>query len=176
MTDRIRGAPTRPTPLGPGGRPFRGWRVAPLVLSLGAFAANAVILLSDRAPGLFRRLSDRIDAGVTRAAGATGVDVPGGAVRVPQSDFDVHVVIWAVAALLVGLAAWSWLSLLLAGGSVFTVSVALELSQQLLTNSRTVQLRDVVANAVGTGCGTGAVAAFGLAWWVLSTRRSGPRG
>jgi len=140
----------------------------PLLLSLGAFAANAVILLSDRAPGLFRRLSARIDAGVSRAAGAAGVDMPGSDVGVPRSDFDVHVVIWAVAALLVGLAAWSWLTLLLAGGAVFASSVALELAQRRYTNSRTVQLEDLVANAVGVTCGTVAVAGFALAWWAVS--------
>jgi hypothetical protein len=166
---------SRSTPLGPGGRPFRGWRIVPLVLSLGSFAANAVILLSDRAPGLFRSVSARIDAGVSRAAGATGVDVPGRTVRVPQSDFDVHVLIWGVAALLVGLAAWSWPSLLVAAGSVFATSVAVELGQRWLTVSRTVQLADVLGNAVGVTCGTCAVVGFALAWRAVSTRRSAPR-
>ncbi len=143
---------------------MRGWRIVPLLLSLGAFAANAVILLSDRAPGLFRRLSARIDAGV-----------PGADVGVARSDFDVHVVIWAVAALLVGLAAWSWLSLFLGSTVVFAWSVALELAQRRFTNSRTVQFDDLVANAAGVACGTGAVALFALAWWVVSrgSRRSG---
>ena len=154
---------------------MRGWRLVPLLLSLGAFAANAVILLSDRAPGLFRRLSARIDAGVSRAAGVAGVDVPGSDVGVPQSDFDVHVVIWAVAALLVGLAAWSWLSLFLGSTVVFASSVALELAQRRFTNSRTVQFDDLVANAAGVACGTGAVALFALAWWVVS-RGSGRSG
>jgi len=144
------------------------------VLSLGGFAANGLILLSDRAPGLFGRISARIDAGVTRAAGATGVDVPGGDVRVPQSDFDVHVAIWAVATLLVGLAAWSWLSLCMAGGSVFLTSVAVELSQQFLTTSRTVQRQDVMANAVGVLTGSCAVAVFALVWSAVSARRPAP--
>lgn len=162
----------RPPPLGPGGRPFRGWRVAPFLLSFGAFGANAVILLSDRAPGLFRRVSARIDAGVSRAAGATGVDVSG---QVPRSDFDVHVVIWAIAALLVGLAAWSWLSLLLASAGVFASSVGLELAQGRFTRVRTVQLGDVRANAVGVLSGVCAVAVFTIVWWAVSTRRSAPR-
>lgn len=161
----------RLSPLGPGGRPFRGWRILPLLLSLGALAANAVILLSDRAPGLFRRLSARIDAGVSRAAGATGVDVPGGRVRVPRSDFDVHVLIWAVAALLIGLATWSWASLVLGSATVFGSSVALELAQRTYSNSRTVQFEDVVANAVGVMAGTFAVAAFALVWKAVSALR-----
>lgn len=136
------------------------------------FAANTVILLSDRAPGLFRRVGARIDAGVSRAAGATGVDVPGGRVRVPQSDFDVHVAIWGLAALLVGLGMWSWFSLAVAEGTVFAGSVALELSQRVLTNSRTVQLADVMGNVTGITAGTCAVAAFALVWRAVSTRRT----
>lgn len=162
----------RLTPLGPGGRPFRGWRIVPLLLSLGALAANAVILLSDRAPGLFRRLSARIDAGVSRAAGAAGVGLPDSSVGVPRSDFDVHVVIWAVAALLIGLASWSWASLLLGSATVFASSVALELAQRSYSRSRTVQSEDVVANAVGVVAGTCVVVAFTLVWKAVSAMRS----
>jgi len=151
---------------------LRGWRVPALLLSLGAFAVNAVILLSDRAPGLFRKLSARIDAGVSRAVDSTGVGSPGGNVRVPQSDFDVHVLIWAVAALLVGLGMWSWVSLAVGSGTVFASSVVVELCQRTLTSARTVQLEDVVGNAVGVLTGTCAVAAFALAWWAISARRS----
>jgi hypothetical protein len=167
----------RPPPLGPGGRPFRGWRIVPLLLSLVAFAANAVVLLSDRAPGLLSRLSSRIDAGVQRAAGAAGVDVPGASVRVPQSDFDVHVAIWAVAALLVGLAMWSWASLVAGSAAVLVASAGLELSQQLFSQARTLQFQDLVGNVLGVVTGTSAVAAFALVWQLfLSTRRSPPPG
>lgn len=144
----------------------------PLLLSVGSFAVNGVILLSDRAPGVFSRVSSRIDAGVSRAAGATGVEVPG---RVPQSDFDVHVVIWGVAALLIGLAAWSWASLAIANATVFASSVVIELSQRVFTQTRTVQRGDVFANAVGVTGGTCAVAAFALVWWAVRTRRFSPR-
>jgi hypothetical protein len=163
----------RAPPLGPGGRPFRGWRVVPLLLSLAALAANAIVLLSDRAPGLLSRVSARIDAGVHRAAGAAGVDVPGGSVRVPQSDFDVHVAIWAVAALLVGLGMWSWASLVTGSAVVLVSSAVLEFAQQAYSRSRTVQLEDLLANVVGVGAGTCVVAAFALAWRLLvGTRRS----
>jgi hypothetical protein len=165
----------RPPPLGPGGRPFRGWRVVPLLLSLVALVVNAVILLSDRAPGLFSRLSSRIDAGVHRAAGATGVDVPGGSVRVPQSDFDVHVLIWAVAAVLVGLAMWSWASLVVGSAAVLVASAGLELAQQSYSRSRTVQFTDVMGNTLGVVTGTCAVAAFAVAWRLVVTTRRSPR-
>jgi hypothetical protein len=145
-----------------------------VLLSLGSFAANAVILLSDRAPGLLGRLSARVDAGISRAAGATGLDVPGRDVGVPRSDFDVHVAIWALAALLVGLAAWSWVSLLLANGLVLSGSVALELSQRFLTTSRQVQLQDLLGNTLGVLAGTCAVAAFAVLWRL--THRVSPEG
>ena len=164
--------PGRQSPLGPGGRPFRGWRIVPVLLGVAAFAANAVVLLSDRAPGLLRRVSRRIDAGVDRAADATGIDVPGRSVGVPRSDFDVHVAICAIAALLVGLAMWSWLSLLVGNGLVFGVSVALELAQAGYTRSRNVELTDVAANAVGVLTGTLAVAAFAALWRLTHTRTS----
>ncbi len=141
-----------------------------MLLSLAAGAANAVVLLSDRGPGLLRRISRRIDAGVDRAADATGIDVPGRNVRVPPSDFDVHVAIWAVAALLVGLAMWSWLSLLVANAVVFSASVALELAQAGYTRSRDVELSDLVANAVGVVAGTVAVAAFAVLWRLTRRR------
>ena len=163
----------RAPPLGPGGRPFRGWRIVPLLLGLAAFGVNAVILLSDRAPGLFRRLSSRIDAGMQRAAGAAGVDVPGASARVPQSDFYVHVAIWAVAALLVGLAMWSWASLVLASVAVLVTSAGLELAQQAYSRSRTVQFDDLVGNTLGVAIGTCAVAAFALAWRLFVSRGSG---
>ena len=167
-----RGLEERSPPLGPGGRPFRGWRALPLVLSLGAAGANAVILLSDRAPGLFGRISRRVDAGVSRAADAAGVSLPGAAQRVGRSDFDVHLALWAVVALLVGLATWSWLTLFLAGGTVFVGSVALELAQETLTNSRTVQRGDILGNAAGVILGTCVVAAFAVVWQAFNTMRS----
>jgi hypothetical protein len=163
----------RPPPLGPGGRPFRGWRVLPLLLSLGAGAANAVILLSDRAPGFLSRLSARIDAGVTRAAGAAGVDVPGAPVGVPRSDFDIHVLIWGLAALLVGLAMWSWASLVMGSAAVLVASAALEFAQEAYSRSRTVQLQDLAGNTLGVAAGTCAVAAFALVWRLFVNRGSG---
>jgi len=142
---------------------------------LGALVLNAVILLSDRAPGVFRRLSSRIDAGVQRAAGAAGVDVPGGSVRVPRSDFDVHVAIWAVAALLVGLAMWSWASLVMGSAAVLVASAGLELAQNAYSRSRTVQLEDLMGNTLGVVTGTCAVAAFSLIWRLLVNTRRSPR-
>ena len=141
-----------------------------MLLALGALGANAVILLSDRAPGLLGRVARRIDVGVDRAANAAGIDVPGRNVQVPRSDFDVHVAIWAVAGLLVGLAMWSWLSLLLGNGLVFAGSVVLELAQAGYSRSRTVELTDIAGNAVGVALGTLAVATFAALWGMTRPR------
>jgi len=132
-----------------------------MALALVALAANLVILLSDRAPGLFRRLSGKIDAGVTRAAGVAGTPSD---IRVPQSDFDLHVALWGIAALLVGLAMWSWLSLLLGGATLFAVSVVVEGSQAVLTTTRTVQGADVAPNLLGVALGTVAVVVLAVLW------------
>ena len=67
------------------------------MLAAAALVANTVILLSDRAPGMFRRLSDRLDVGTVRAAAAQVT--PGG--DLPRSDFVIHVTLWAVAGLAV---------------------------------------------------------------------------
>lgn len=136
---------------------------------------NAVILLSDRAPGLLSRVSARIDAGMSRAADATGVDVPGTSVGGPRSDFDVHVVIWAAAAVLVGLAMWSWASLAVGSAVVLAASATLELAQQEYSRLRTFQFNDLVANTLGVAAGTCAVAAFALVWRLSVNRESGRR-
>lgn len=151
----------RPVPLGPGGRPFRGWRIVPLLLAVVAFGVNLAILLSDRAPGLFRRLSLKVDAGVTRAANAAGAQSD---VRVPQSDVDIHIALWAMATLLVGLAMWSWASLFLSAGAVLCASLVVEGSQAFLTATRTVQASDAAANVVGVVVGLVAVVAVAGAW------------
>ncbi len=76
----------------------------------------------------------------------------------------MHVLIWGVAALLLGLATWSWLSLFMASSTVFASSVVLEMAQGAYSRSRTVQFSDLVGNAVGVLIGAGLVAAFSLVW------------
>jgi hypothetical protein len=160
----------RPTPLGPGGRPLRGLRVIPTLLVVGSLAANAAVLLSDRAPGLLRRLSVRIDAGGSRAAGvASRTNIP------TDTDFAVHVLIWGVAAVLVGLAAWSWGSVLFGGTAVFASSVVLEAAQQSFSSTRTVQAADVAANALGVAAGLAAVTALALLWRAAAAVLRPPR-
>ena len=164
----------RPTPLGPGGRPLRGLRIPVALLGLANVAANGVIMLSDRAPGLLRRLSTSVDAGVVRAATAAGAARAAADARIPQSDVHVHLAVWASAALLVGLAAWSWPSLLVGAGAVFALSAGMEAAQGLYSSTRSVQLADLVANAVGVAAGAGAAALVAVLWRLAWGARTGP--
>ncbi len=159
----------RATPLGPGGRPLRGLRAIPTLLVLGSVAANAAILLSDRAPGLLRRLSVKIDAGGSKAAGVAS------RAHISTDDFAIHVLIWGIAAVLVGLAAWSWGSMLFGGAAVLASSVGLEAGQRFFSTTRTVQAADVTANALGVAAGLGAVAVLALFWLGAAAVFGAPR-
>ena len=117
-------------------------------------------MLSDRAPGLLRRLggdvlarlSERIDAG---AQAADVLRDP----RLPESDAIVHVAVWAAAVVLVGWAVWTWRGLVVGAAVVFAASLVVEFAQGRYTDSREVQTSDIEANAIGIVLGTVAVAA-----------------
>lgn len=155
-------APT-PSPFGPDGQPFAGLRPWALgVFGVGLLALGPV-MLSDRAPSLFRRASNRIEAYMPSwlTARANG--------PLPESDVAVHLVVYAALALLLVLAVWSWRSLLITQLLMLVASIALELSQGVLTVHRSVELSDMVANAIGQGAGVSA----GLALFYLWRIRSG---
>ena len=145
----------RLSPLGPGGRPFARWRPVAALLSTGAFLASALVLFSDRAPGLLQRLSDRVDAGSSRAAHLA-------AQTRPQSDFEIHLFVWVVVTVLVGLAMWSNRSLLVSAVAVLVISILAERAQDLLTQTRDLQISDVVANAIGVSAGLGLVSGLAI--------------
>lgn len=146
------------TPLGPGGAPFARWRPIPFLVGAVVALPTALLMLSDRAPGWLARFTQMMASTTPRTAQAVR-DSP-----VPDAPFLVHVLVWAVAAALVFLVAWSWLSVV--GGTVLVVAagVAIEVAQELLSDSRTAQARDVVANLVGIGLGIG----VGLAIWAIA--------
>jgi VanZ family protein len=148
-------AARRMSPLGPGGRPFAGWRPAVALLGVGAMLATAVLLMSDRAPGLLRRLSSRIDSGSSRAARLA-------AETRPQSDFEIHILVWAGITVLVGLAMWSSRSLLVSAVAVLALSVGAERAQLLVTSTREMQLGDLVANTIGVLTGLGVVSGLSI--------------
>lgn len=131
------------------------FRVFAGLIALGAVAFNAALMLSDRAPaalqrvsgGLARRLSERLDADQrSRLAELSG---DGRA----DSDFVVHVGVWAVATVLVGIAVWSWGGLALGAVAVFAGSLVVEFGQGVWSDTRSVESDDIVANAVGVGAG-----------------------
>lgn len=144
-----------PTPLGPGGRPFAGWRPLAALSSVGWMLVAAIVLVSDRAPGLLRRLSDRIDVGSSRTAELA-------AQARPESDFEIHVYLWAAVALFVGLASWSNRSLLVSAIGVFALSVVAERAQDALSHTRDAQFGDLVANLVGVLAGLGLVCGLAI--------------
>ena len=120
------------------------------LLSVGALMISAVLLMSDRAPGLLNRVSARIDAGSSRAARlAAGTR--------PQSDFEIHIVVWAVITVLVGLTMWSNRSLVAAAIVVLMTSVVAERAQAALTATREMQLSDLVGNTIGVLVAVGLV-------------------
>lgn len=154
----------RASPLGPGGRPFSPARVAVLLLVLGSLGVVGVLMLSDRAPGALRSVSDRLDAPARLPPNAVG-DVT------PASDTLVHLVVWGVVSALVGLVAWSWRSLAVGALGVLALATFVELAQDPLTRTRTTEASDLVTNAVGVGAGVLVVALWTLAWRAWSRVR-----
>ena len=116
---------------------------------------GAIVLLSDRAPGLLERISRRIDVGSSRAAQLASQ-------ARPQSDFEIHIVLWAVITVVVGLTMWSNRSVLASAIVVLMGSVAAERAQEALTVSREMQLSDVVANTIGVLAGLGVVTGLAI--------------
>ncbi len=124
-------------------------------------AVNTVVLLSDRAPGLLHRLSDRLAVDtlrVTAAQVAPGSDLP-------RSYFLMHVALWALATALVGLAMGSTGSKVVAAGLVLLYSAGVELAQAMVTDSRSPQPADMVANTLGVAAGLAVAVGVGFALW-----------
>lgn len=133
----------RLTWFGPGGQPFGGLRpYVALLLGLGCVAVGPV-MLSDRAPSLFRQASRRVEAALPSWLAG---QVDG---RLPEPDLLVHLVIYFLFGLLISLFVWSWASLIVGQFLVMASGLGLELSQAVFTNNRSVELSDMVANLVG---------------------------
>ncbi|MFK7917315.1 MAG: hypothetical protein AB8G14_04490 [Ilumatobacter sp.] len=137
----------------PHARPAVAVRV---VIGLAAAATalfNVALMLSDRAPGLTKRLfgdfavrlSARLDASARFGELTDG--------RTPGNDAIVHIGVWAVAMTLVGLAVWRWTSLAIASLVLFVGSVFVEIGQGRYSSTRAVEMSDVLANGVGVGAG-----------------------
>lgn len=153
------------SPLGPGGRPWSRLRTLSTTLAALVIASNTVLMLADRAPKVLRGAAKRLDTNAPRAAARVASEA-----RAHSSDTLVHVTVWALAATLVGLAAWSWGSALLAGAGTLGYSLLVEAAQPLLSTSRQVQSQDVLANLAGVALGLAATAAFTGAWHLIRAR------
>ncbi len=149
------------TPLGPGGRPFARWRGPLTILALAAIAVTVAVLLSERAPGVIGDVSDRVSARLERRAPEASDAAARAAARagIEESDAWAHIGLWSAATVLVGLATWSWASLVGAVLLLLGGSTALELVQERLAPSRITEWTDVAANTVGIGLGLAVVVA-----------------
>ena len=142
------------------------------LIALCALLFNVVLMISDRAPRVTRRLfgdfaqrlADRLDATDT----IDSRDLPG-------SDAIVHIGVWAVASLLVALTIWRWSALVPVSLAVFAASVVVEFGQGRYSTSRAVEFSDVLANLVGVGVGTGIATLCILAWSWISRALRGSR-
>jgi hypothetical protein len=121
---------------------------------------TAALLLSDRAPGLMRRVlgssAERLWARIDAAGAPTAL----GEEARTRPDFVVHLVIWAVVTVLVALTVWTVWGVVWAMVGTLAASVTLELLQGRWTHSRAVEAVDLVANT--TGVLIGGVAALGI--------------
>ena len=125
------------------------------LVAVGNALVVGVVLMSDRAPGLLDRISRRIDTGSSRAAQLASQ-------ARPQSDFEIHIVLWAVVTVLVGLTMWSNGSVLASAILVLTASVVIERAQEAFTLYREMQVGDLVANTIGVLTGLGLVTGLAI--------------
>jgi hypothetical protein len=151
-------------------RPPLVLRIFVALLGVAAVLFNVMLMLSDRAPGALqriggsavRRLFERIDLG---GRGADVLNDP----RLPEDDAVVHVAVWAVVALLVGWALWSWIGLAIGAVAVFAGSLVIEALQGSLSTTREVESSDVKANFAGVVIGSATAAACYIAYSALAT-------
>ena len=131
------------------------------LVGCGVLLANAALLLSDRAPGVLRtlfgdsvgRITERLDAGGRAESALEAGDI--------GSDSIVHFGLWATAALILGLAVWSWFGLATTSVMVAAVSLFLEMAQGRYSTSRAVEASDAAFNLLGVAAGAiGAAVAY----------------
>jgi hypothetical protein len=150
-------------------RPPLVLRIFVALIGVAAMVFNVMLMLSDRAPGALqriggsavRRLFERIDLG---GRGADVLSDP----RLPEDDAIVHVAVWAVAAVLVGWALWSWIGLAVGAIAVFAGSLVIEALQGSLSTTRQVESSDVKANLAGVVLGTTVAALCYVAYSTLA--------
>ncbi len=158
-------APTRTHRAPVGVRIFIG------MIAVAALLFNVALMISDRAPGITRRLFGGFAQRLADRLDRTAID----ASDVPGNDAIVHIGVWSIAALLVALTVWRWAALVPVAVAVFAVSVIVEFGQGRYSSSRAVEVSDVMANAVGVGVGIAAAATCMLCWSAVSRSLRGSR-
>lgn len=153
------------TPLGPGGRPFARWRGPVALLALLALVAVAPLMLSARAPKAISQAGERVTERVRVESPEAAEAADAARLRLERAGLDerdtlAHIGIWGAATLLVGLATWSWRSLIVAVVLIAVASTALEVFQETLSPTRITERSDVMANLVGIGLGLAVVVAM----------------
>lgn len=136
------------------------------LVGLVVVASNAAIMLSDRAPGLLRRITLGLAERISRRLDTRTPTALANDPRLPDGDVLVHVGVWAAATLLVGWAVWSWGGLLLGATAVLMISFAVEFAQERVTETRVFDVQDLVANTAGVTLG---VVVAGLCYVLWNT-------
>ena len=134
-------------------RPPVAVRAFAALLGVTALLFNALLMLSDRAPGALRRIGGDFVRRLFERIDADAADLLADP-RLPDSDAVVHIAVWAVAVVLVGWAVWTWIGLAVGAVAVFAASILVEAAQGRWSDTRAVEASDVRANAVGVALGT----------------------
>jgi VanZ family protein len=156
------------------GRPPLAFRACIGLVALAGLLFTGALLLSDRAPGLMRRVlggaAERLWARIDAAGAPTAL----GEEARTRPDFVVHMVVWAVVTMLVALTVWSVWGAVWAMVGALAASVTLEVLQGRWTHSRAVEFVDVVANTTGVLLGgSAALGVMGLGWLTSARRPPG---
>jgi hypothetical protein len=134
-------------------QPNRLLRRLAFVAAIPFSVATVVLLLADRSPDYALAAAGRIWRGGPFLQGRIGIDL------LDRSDiplaFDTagHIALWFGAAVLARVLANGSISSRRLAAILVTLSLALELSQGVLTSSRHVQVVDGLANGVGVALG-----------------------
>ena len=152
-------------------RPPLAFRACIGLLALGGLLFTGALLLSDRAPGLMRRVLGGAAERLWARIDAAGAPTTLGEEARARPDFVVHVVVWAVVTLLLALTVWTVYGVVLAMAGAFAAGVAIELLQGRWSHSRAVELGDIVGNGTGVIAG-GLAALVVMGLWSVTGGRS----
>lgn len=137
-------------------------RVLSGLAALAGLAFVALLMLSDRAPGVLTRVFGERARNLWLRIDATSVGEAVG--DPPPADTAVHILVWAVVAFLAGVAVWSWWGLVGVALVSGAIGIGFELAQARWTSTRIDDRDDVVANLLGITTGVVAAALVIAAW------------